>query len=274
MNKMFFVLLCTIPIFLIGCDGSQVNAPDWNYRSLTGVFSVSENKQVVFSSGNLQYNQKTHKWKFADSQLECLGRRNYQSMDSTYDEYMDLFGWSTEKSNFGVRILEKEESFYGNFVDWGKNIGNDWFTLSENEWRYLFCTRPNANQLFGMARVDSINGCILLPDNWELSVEFDFTPGIIDSVKYITNFVELNNYTLSQWQRMEAAGAVFLPTAGTRIETAYRFLQTNGIYWMSTTVESYPNYAHVLYFVSNCIRSGGRPRQEGCSVRLAREVHL
>jgi uncharacterized protein (TIGR02145 family) len=38
-----------------------------------GTFSVSYDKQVTFSKGNLQYTQSTNTWSFASAQWEMIG---------------------------------------------------------------------------------------------------------------------------------------------------------------------------------------------------------
>ena len=41
-----------------------------------GAFSVSADKQIVFSPGNLQYTRSTDTWSFASAQYEFLGTDN------------------------------------------------------------------------------------------------------------------------------------------------------------------------------------------------------
>ena len=58
-----------------------------------GEFSVSADKKVYFSQGNLQYSPADDKWRFADNQYDVIGETNSQISD-TYDGWIDLFGWS------------------------------------------------------------------------------------------------------------------------------------------------------------------------------------
>ena len=102
-----------------------------------GVFSVSADKQVTFSQGNLQYHPANNKWRFAENQTDYIGDAN-QHCSSTYNGWLDLFGWSTSSNNFGVSTSEDDNDYSGSFVDWGTNqIGNDapsaWRTLSYDE---------------------------------------------------------------------------------------------------------------------------------------------
>ena len=84
-----------------------------------GVFSVSADKQVTFSQGNLQYTRSTDTWSFASTQWEMIGTDNVSGgsveSDPTYGDRkegtaladkVDLFGWSTSATNFGVSYWE------------------------------------------------------------------------------------------------------------------------------------------------------------------------
>ena len=62
--------------------------------SLVGKFSVSADRQVYFSKGNLQYQASTNTWRFAENQTDYVGYDN-QNISSTYDGWIDLFGWGT-----------------------------------------------------------------------------------------------------------------------------------------------------------------------------------
>ena len=159
-----------------------------------GVFSVSADKQVTFSKGNLQYTQSTNTWSFAENQYDYIGTDNVIGGSVTSDEYgdykngtaladkVDLFGWSTSATNFGVSTSEDYNDYSGSFVDWGKNqIGSDapntWRTLSYDEWDYLLNTRTNASVLKGVAQVNGVNGFIFLPDTWVCPEGITFKSG-------------------------------------------------------------------------------------------------
>lgn len=53
------------------------------------LFSISPTEKVIFSSGNLQYNLYGGAWRFASSQLECIGLANSSLLlirrDGSYD---------------------------------------------------------------------------------------------------------------------------------------------------------------------------------------------
>ena len=57
-----------------------------------GKFSVSSNKQVLFSKGNLQYQADPGSWRFAENQYDVIGEGN-GDIAADYTGWIDLFGW-------------------------------------------------------------------------------------------------------------------------------------------------------------------------------------
>ena len=157
------------------------------------VFSVSEDKQVQFTTGNLQYTQSTQTWSFAAQQYEMLGKANVT--DGALADKIDLFGWSgsTGYAKWGISKSISSTDYDGDFVDWGQNIGDGttWRTLTYDEWKYLLNTRTNASTLNGVARINLTedgsryaNGLILLPDNWQAPDGITFKSGLASSNTY------------------------------------------------------------------------------------------
>ena len=149
-----------------------------------GTFSVSADKQVTFSKGNLQYTHSTNTWSFAKNQWDMIGTDNVIG-GTAFADKIDLFGWSgsTGFAKFGVSTsTDWENGYSGSFVDWGTNqissdAPNTWRTLTEDEWEYLLNTRANASSLKGVAQVNGVNGLILLPDNWVCPAGVTFKSG-------------------------------------------------------------------------------------------------
>ncbi len=244
-------------------------------------FSVSADKQVTFSPGNLQYNPANDEWQFAANQTDYIGDAN-ANISSTYNGWLDLFGWSTSATNFGVNTSTNYSDYSGSFVDWGANkIGNDapntWCTLSKDEWMYIFYNRPNAQSLFALGSVNGVNGTIILPDNWTTPDGVSFvastTQGLSWDGSYYYNSngnnFSHNTYTAEQWQTMEQAGAVFLPASGYRSGTAVRSVGYVCYYWSST--EYYESYAYLVSFDSSSLYPQyDYYRYRGQAVRLAK----
>ena len=256
-----------------------------------GSFSVSADKHVTFSKGNLQYTQSTNTWSFAKNQWDMIGTDNViggsVTSDPTYGDSkngtaladkVDLFGWSgsTGSAKFGVSTSEDDADYSGSFVDWGENkIGSDapntWRTLPFEEWDYLLNTRANASSLKGVAQVNGVNGLILLPDNWTCPAGVTFKSGFHSS-HGVEAYGQYQTFTAEQWSKLEAAGAVFLPAAGRRYGSeGVRYLQLNGCYWYTNEYGS--SLAYFLRFYSGeAGMGGGEFRDRGMSVRLVKDL--
>ena len=236
-------------------------------------FSVSETQKVTFSPGNLQYHPANNEWRFAPSQLDYIGDAN-SNCSSTYNGWLDLFGWSTSATNFGVSTSTDENDYSGSFVDWGTNtIGNDapntWRTLTYDEWEYLLKTRPNASSLKGVAEVNGVNGLVFLPDNWVYPEGITFKSGFhsSDGVDY---YAAYQTFTADQWSMLEAAGAVFLPAAGRRVGWRVYDVQYGGYYGSATGDGSY--LALRLDFDSGAANMYYCDCYGGQSVRLVKDL--
>ena len=237
-----------------------------------GVFSIGENKQVVFALGNLRYTQSTGIWDFAENQYDMVNVNNIEVGGT-----IDLFGWSGNQSAekpWGVNASTNNSDYAGEFVDWGTNTiannqPNTWRTLTADEWNYLLNSRKDANQLRGVAQINSINGLVLLPDNWTLPLGIEFKTGF--HTDYGAEFYGTHQtFTPEQWQFMEDAGAVFLPAAGVRNGNDTYFANTYCNYWTATP--SYDYYAQYLCSNSADAYTDHHDRSNGRSVRLVKDV--
>ena len=241
-----------------------------------GVFSVSADKQVTFSKGNLQYTQSTDTWSFAENQYDYLGEANIAIDADVLAGKVDLFGWSTVTTNFGVSTSTSSSDYSGSFVDWGTNkIGSDapntWRTLTLDEWDYLLFNRPNAYSLMGVAQVNGVNGLILLPDNWECPAGVNFKSGLHSDEYDESAYGQYQTFAAEQWSKLESAGAIFLPASGYRYGSYVDDVQYDGNYWSAT--EYGGDYAYGLNLdldeVSMDVFSG---RNYGASVRLVKDL--
>ena len=236
-----------------------------------GTFSVSADKQVIFSKGNLQYTQSTNTWSFAENQWDYIGTDNV--IDDELADKIDLFGWSTNATNFGVSTsTDWENGYSGSFIDWGTNqIGadapNTWRTLTKDEWDYLLNTRTNASVLKGVAQVNGVNGLILLPDNWTCPSGVSFKSGFHSNCGA---YAAYQTFTAEQWSKLESAGAVFLPAAGARLGSNVYNVQYYSYYWSATESNSYNAYS--LGFDSGVAYMINSNRYNGLSVRLVKDL--
>ena len=256
--------------------------------ALPGIFSVSADKRINFSQGNLQYRPRIKTWRFAVNQYDIAGSDNNNVYMQAYcSSWVDLFGYGTSGWDGGAgRFMPYETTtnnteyteatdgndlvdFYAN-ADWGYynpiiNGGNQmamWRTLTYSEWTYLLTQRPNANDLKGMATVESTPGYILLPDDWTCPAGITF---VNTNSSYTTNV-----YNAATWAIMEAAGAVFLPAAGERTSSSTTNIGIIGNYWTASHVNGTTGYSFHISPNDNTMQNTVT-YSTGCSVRLVRD---
>jgi hypothetical protein len=114
--------------------------------------------------------------------------------------------------------------------------------------------------------VNGVGGLIILPDSWILPSSCLFTAGFANSWRDWTH----NSYTLAQWADMEAAGAVFLPAACSRL-SSYVVNGNIGFYWGATLDAMNMNYAHYLFISSDGLGHNSYYLYNGYSVRLVQD---
>ena len=269
-----------------GSGGGSGDAPT---GAINGLFSVSDTKQVYFSKGNLQYQASMDKWRFADNQYDIIGEAN-ANISSYYTGWIDLFGWGTSGYNHGAvcyqpwSTSENNSDYYayGNSnynlsdqtgqADWGynpiSNGGNNfrlWRTLTNEEWVYLIDTRNTSSGIrYAKAQVNDIKGVILLPDNWN-SDTYSLSNTNTSYADFTTNII-----TSTSWNILEQAGAVFLPTAGYRINNTMSYVGSQGRYWSNTVFNA--NYAYNQLFASGFELERHESRYIGISVRLVHDA--
>ena len=239
-----------------------------------GLFSVSNDKQVSFSQGNLQYLQSQNKWQFAENQYEYIGADNVK--DGVLADKIDLFGWSSKDSNapWGISTSTNNADYAGEFVDWGVNeiqgdAANTWRTLSIEEWDYLIHTRPNAAALCGVASVNGVHGLIILPDEWVYPEGVVFKSGFHANYS-VEAFAEYQIINAGQWVVLEQSGAVFLSAAGWRKGKVIDSIQRGVHYWSSTIGDE--DDAHYLSCSSQRAWSNRNTRDKAFAVRLVHDT--
>lgn len=195
-------------------------APAEPIAPLNGKFTINaKGDTAVFSRGNLHYNYESDAWYAAENQYDALGDLNLRFGDATYTGSIDLFGWSSENSDFGKQWKYRDEEFAGDFVDWGTLFAGDekeWSTLSIAEWQFLLARTKDNHNLWTILAIgpDSLSGLVLFPDNWEAPAGLTIKYGFFDLEK--EEDLRANSFSYEQWEAMETAGAVFLPLAGQR----------------------------------------------------------
>ena len=223
---------------------SEAAAPSVPDGAISGVFSVSSTKKVYFSKGNLRY--ASGAWSFFDNQ--------YDYYESYSADAWDKFGWSTSAPRYGMNTSTDNSDYSGDFVDWGATMGAGWFTLTSDEWTYLFNTRTvnggtgNGKSYTNGQSVNGTLGVVIYPDNYTGEV-----------------------YSGSDWATFESAGCVFLPAAGSRSGSSVNYPGLRGYYWSASPYST--DEAYRVYFASGSLNPANSSIcRGGCSVRLVREV--
>lgn len=277
--------------------GTERQSPFYANGSSKSYFQVSPSLQVRFSAGNLQYTryedpgtgEMAGKWRFAEHQYDMM-QDNNANIGNYYTGWIDLFGWGTSGWNSGGGAAYEPYAISGTFKpggsndadllgtyansDWGVyNSANiyygsnpsgltSWRTLTNDEWNYLLTGRSNAASKYGLATVGSAKGLVLLPESWTLPSGCSFTAGTGSG--YSTN-----TYTLEQWDLMETAGAIFLPSAGKRLNKAVSETPGAGYYWSATHYDG--NNAYAFKFTSSTAAANTSTlKMYGCAVRLVK----
>ncbi len=212
-----------------------------------GPFSISEELQVYFSQGNLQYQASTFTWRFAENQWDYVGTEipdlngdfggtvpgsSNHLISNDYDGWIDLFAWGSANSPTLVAFMNITD-----FVDWGtKPISNagghayPWRTLTKEEWDYLLYGRQTPSGVrFVLGMVNNIKGLILLPDDWNASI-YQLS-NVNDGPN--PNYQD-NRISEETWKDiLETHGAVFLPWAGYRVNYNVSAVRRRGYYWLA-----------------------------------------
>ena len=242
-------------------EAAEASVPE---GALNGVFSVSDTKQVYFSKGNLRY--ESSKWSFFDNQ--------YDYYTSYSADAWDHFGWSTSATTYGMNTSAANSDYSGDFVDWGATMGTGWFTLSSDEWTYLFNTRSAStvngteNGRYAKAKVNNVGGIILFPDTYTHPDGVTAPTGVNDTGNTGWNG---NSYTVEDWTKMESAGCVFLPAAGYRNGSRVNNPGSYGDYSSATPYGTDKTYG-VFFGSGSLTPASDGSRFYGCSVRLVQEA--
>lgn len=249
-------------------------------------FNIGAAQEAIISQGNLQAvttdSWSSYTWKFAANQYDVVESANV-STDYAGSSTVSLFGYGTSGHSNGQTCYQPyktsdtdadyiRSSLTGN-KDWGYNAiingGNvenyGWRTPSKTESSYLFANNTN-----GLATINSsYKGIVILPNNWELPDGCSFTAGYGSG--YTTN-----TYTIAQWRKMEANGAVFLPATGFRNGTTYYDIAylSDIRYWTATTNYEMGSYlTYVMRYVENSgYENQHLMRSMGFPVRLIKNV--
>ena len=279
------------------------------------VFTGAGGKKLSFAPGNLQakYENASWSWSFAAHQYDFIGDNPGNTKVSstppfiTADGTVDLFGWVGASSGLtGVAAYgitsSKTDSDYGNKDN--EALKNDWGSLAigpyaagtwrtptgkvDGDWDVIMTSRTVASSglpagtnstaaRYINAKVAETKGLIIFPDSYShpSGVAATDNPVYNEASDYDKFVVDATG-----WEKMEAAGAVFLPAAGYRggpVLAEGNDLEgsnARGYYWSSTGGSASNAHAFDLQFsTSNVSSASGDYRSRRLSVRLVRELN-
>jgi uncharacterized protein (TIGR02145 family) len=124
---------------------------------------------------------------------------------------------------------------------------------------------------FKKATVNSVSGLIIFPDNYVHPNDVNISLG----GDYNSTYSTFAQFTVnSGWDKMELAGAIFLPTTGYRNGTTVDQENTYGYYWSQTkTAES----GYSLYYINTSMNANNSytnaSLDKGHSVRLVKNAN-
>ena len=227
-----------------------------------GKISVAQGKQIYAAAGNLQYigSETTVVWKFADNQWDMIGTSQGTAVANAN---RDLFGWGTSGYNGKYPYMTSTTNtdypipIVGTNYDWGiyhspesgslgggvlfaNGGGLSWrkSTMLEGEFFSGAVTESygirvkefgtgNWQPLIGWGIVNGVKGLLILPDNWDGSMDPEF---VYNSSAWANEYDET---TTPRWSAMEAYGVAFFPCAGYRDGTTVTYAGERGGYWSS-----------------------------------------
>ena len=135
--------------------------------------------------------------------------------------------------------------------------------LRNNRLSYIWLIRQLA--LRGIAKVDGVNGIVILPDMWTLPEGMTFNAGSSKTAGWNHNV-----YTAAEWAQMEAAGAAFLPCNGCR-QGANFMLEETAHYWSVSSASA--EKAAAFYFRANDILPVyAEAKWHGHAIRLVQDA--
>lgn len=251
-------------------------------------------------------------WSFLNNQYQICEKTG-QIVGTDYVNYdtVSLFGWGTSNlfsvdgfcttpysttgtlqygpNNVGSYTLTGVHDWGYNAITNGGNTQNSgWRTPSKEEWGYLLdggsmgCRTTNTNNLpngrgdnqharFTMATIaGKYKGLIIFPDTYSHPTNVSLENAVYNEYSVFSATIA----TISEWEQMETAGAIFLPASGRRLNDEIYQNWIQGAYWSSFTWAGYQASVPCLIFNSAACGSGGEfGRYEGLSVRLIRDAN-
>ena len=273
------------------------------YQASSGTWRFAENQYGYI--GNAAGNNTAAANRATQSDWIDLfgwGTSGWNNGNGYYQPYNIGYGSNPNTKGYGYGPTNGSQytfSLTGNYAnaDWGVpnaisnggNVTGKWRTLtagSNSEIDSLFAQRTTITTNMpsgtnrGQARyikatIGGVEGIMLFPDNYEhpIDVTVSGSGSRTYNVTSTTTYFKSFEVGISDWAKMEAAGTVFLPTAGHR-ESGVNITDAGeaAFYWTASTNTS-PN-AYIVKFLdgTGSYLYTAVKRYYGCSVRLVQDI--
>lgn len=270
--------------------------PAFKANAVPGLFSVSDSHKVIFAKGNLCCNSKTNTWSFDESQYP-----SYPTTATKLDEeHCYHFQWVTMAeyacgTAFPITgkltdVIFTNDSNNGKSPNPDFTVGGEkgiWRCLTSDqeggEWSYLLEGRSTAagtasivnyvpDARFLKCTVGDYYGLIVFPDQfvWPTGkgAPEESTATAVNLATYDFSIA----YTREEFDKLESAGCVFIPAAGTRGGATISEIGIDIIYWSSSPHTSLGERAYtMMVWDTNLSPRYGYDRDHGCPIRLVRD---
>ena len=275
--------------------------------AIKAAFTVSKNKKVYFSQGNLQYQASTNTWRFAENQWNFVGKSKVtqyypnqpqdtgnvfvdgvrcenENLSPTYNGWIDLFSWGTSGWESGAKAYlpydtstVKDDYYHGGAsgnaanIDWG--VYNPISNGGNQAGQWRLPTMPEWEYVLTMRPNASQKTGTATVNGVKGLILLPDEWTLPDDIMFTSG---LNNdnfkkykYTAEEWTKMEENGAVFLPLAGYR--RGVTVIRNNGKYFSSSYSEHGIEHMEFSESLFNLVASFLSP-EVAISVRLVQDV--
>ena len=314
-------------VYWHGAEGEDINWGGNKPYVLPGRYSISSTQAVNFSRGNLVY--KGGEWDFHKQQYDRCFKEN-GPVEIGPDATFDLFAWATagiaaadetmvhyQPWDYSDQVISGREDTnplgygpsitnvpyqhswadgFASYCDWGNNyklkqkLGSGWFTLSAEEWEFIFETRAAStvngveNARFARVTIHGTPVLMIFSDNFGdafRALGGDDSIFAADNINNNSRAWLFSQIVLSyaEWHLAEEAGAVALPPCGGLIkmeDSCYVYVKnpeegyTLNVVWSSTSEG--PGDASMFGYAGEMVtgEDGSWPRNMGAGVRLVK----
>ncbi|MGM9790187.1 MAG: hypothetical protein ACI3Y9_07750 [Candidatus Cryptobacteroides sp.] len=221
---------------------------------MDGLFSVAKNAKVIFSPGNVRYDNGS--FGFAKPQTAVCAADNASIFPRA-----DLFQLADGREVLTYAGEDVSESFHR----WKDSLEHEWFVPSVSQWKYLISERPAStisgvkNARFVKCTVRGTACLMLFPDDFTFpdGVNLPPRPRINDK----TGDFSKVEYDYVAMRALEKAGCILLPAINwdwepeefsiNRIQHGYDLENgerlTSGNYWALSDKEADGKYHHFIF---------------------------